>query len=452
MVVETNKENKTNAQNPTIDTGQVTVNAFNVLKNKEKKDKNFILGRDDKLGSSPVHKVKIKAWTQDDDQTHTYFHSLSIDVQVEDFMGTAELRCPYDSDLMEYWEPIRQTVVIYGANKGDYKILFIGRVRELVQDGYELSITFQNYGWKFKQLVTQSYANDNVLNKDGYTIMRLMFEALKIDSYVISESAKHRLKEVGINEDGNLTNNGEEIEEMPDLLERLKKSDPSKLVSKDTLNDKLREKYLHNIKDINYTLKYEEPTPVMKEIASQGNYSAGNTIYAHPYGSASGGGGSGGTDPLAAMGGNGGGGSSNVASYCPNVPGDCYGAIDQIYKYNRNQTNNYDHAWQVITGYARNHPQTYTSSIKPCLATLGNYSVRGNNAATHIMNAADAIAAGSGTVKAVSNAINNAGNTINSWVNTAQSYVNEGVRRGTNVVNNLLQGNLGGAWNALWGH
>ena len=214
MVVEQNQDNKTNQQNPLIDTGQVTVNAFNAIKNKEKHDKNFILGRDDNtLSKSPNHKVKVKAWTQDDDKTHTYFHSLSIDCNVDDFMGTAELKCPYDSDLMEYWEPIRQTVVIYGSNQGDYKILFIGRVRELKQDGYELVITFQNYGWKFKQLVTQSYANDNVLNKDGYTIMKLMFEALKIDSYVISESAKNRLKEVGINSDGNLTLNGEELKE-----------------------------------------------------------------------------------------------------------------------------------------------------------------------------------------------------------------------------------------------
>ena len=47
------------------------------------------LTSDEAKKSSTVHKVKVKAWTQDDDQTHTYFHSLSIDVQVEDFMGTA---------------------------------------------------------------------------------------------------------------------------------------------------------------------------------------------------------------------------------------------------------------------------------------------------------------------------------------------------------------------------
>ncbi|MBQ4009235.1 MAG: hypothetical protein II604_00860, partial [Bacteroidales bacterium] len=90
------------------------------------------------------------------------------------------------------------------------------------------------------------------------------------------------LKQVGINQDGNLTNNGEEVEEIPDLIERLKASDPSQLVSKQTLDDKIKESELHNIKDINYTLKYEEPTPIMQEIASQGSFSAGNTLYSNP--------------------------------------------------------------------------------------------------------------------------------------------------------------------------
>lgn len=444
MVVEVNTNNQTNAQNPTVDTGQVTVNAFNVLRNKENYDKNFILGLDDKLGSSPVHKVKVKAWTQDDDQTHTYFHSLSIDVQVEDFMGTAELKCPYDSDLMEYWEPIRQTVVIYGANKGDYKILFIGRVREVKQDGYELVITFQNYGWKFKQLVTQSYANDNVLNKDGYTIMKLMFEALKIDSYVISESAKNRLKEVGINEDGNLTVNGEEIEEMPDLIERLKKSDPSKLLSKDTLNDKLREKYLHNIKDINYTLKYEEPTPVMKEIASEGNYSSGSNIYSNPYASASAGGGGGAdlagtTDDINNKAKSGGCNPPNVSTYCPNVPSDVYNAITTVWMYHRKCTNTYSGAQTAIVNYARNHPQTYTSKIKPCLQTMSKYNKASVNAANAIINAADTTATISGTTKAASNYVSTAVKTTTSTVTKTVNNVYKGVvNAGQTIYNGIV--------------
>ena len=389
-------------QSPTIDTSNVTVSAFNAIKDAEKKTKtNYVLGRDDEtVWKSPNFKVKVKAWTQDDDNTHTYFHSLSIDVNVDDFMGTAELKCPYDSDLMAYWEPIRQTVVIYGANRGDYKILFIGRVRELKQDGYELVITFQNYGWKFKQDVTQSYAKDNVLNKDGYTIMRLMFEALKIDSWVISESAKKRLKQVGINSDGNLTMNGKEVEKIPDLLKRLQSSDPSKLVNKNTLNNKLREKYLHNIKNINYTLKYEKPSPVMKKIASQGSYSGGENIYSNPYGSASSAGQGG-----AAAGASGSSGHSgvyarngcqiNMREACQrtkNLQDSVIGYLNTIYFYNRKCDSSYKAALNGLVYFAKNSPQTYSYAVAPCLATIAKYSKNKVNAAQITKTECDAAA------------------------------------------------------------
>ena len=121
---------KSSKTNPTVDISNVTVSAFNAVKREEKKGKvNYLLGRDDVYENhkykSPNFKAKIRAWTKDDKKSHTYFHSLSIDVNVDDFMGTAELKCPYDSELMSYWEPIRQTVVIYGTNRGKEKILFI---------------------------------------------------------------------------------------------------------------------------------------------------------------------------------------------------------------------------------------------------------------------------------------------------------------------------------------
>lgn len=398
MVVGQNtKDNVTNKQNPLIDTGQVTVNAFNALKNKKDKDKNFILGRDDKkITKSPNFKVKLKVWTNQDDQTHTYFHSVSIDKQVTDFMGTCELRCPYDSDLMEYWEPIRQSCVVYGANKGDYKILFIGRVRELMQDGYELSITLQDYGWKFKQDVSQSYAKDNVLNKNGYAIMCAMFEALKIDSYVISESAKNRLKQVGINSDGNLTMNGEELKEMPDLMERLKESDPSKLLSKQTLNDKLKEKYIHNIENINYTLKYEEPTEEMKRLLEgAGSYKAGNTIYANPYASAS---------AAAAGGGNANARVAGSTSYtqgqcdvvrsrgspCANInSGTALGRyMVQVQLYNVGCSNDISGPTNSIVGVAKQSAQWKSIAIN-CLTTMGKNIRRsdGSNGSNIVINA-----------------------------------------------------------------
>ena len=416
-------------ENPLIDTSNVTVSAFNAIKNKEKTNTSITLGKDDtETWKSPNFKVKVKAWTQTDNKTHTYFHSLSIDVNVDDFMGTAELKCPYDSDLMSYWEPIRQTVVIYGANRGDYKILFIGRVRGVKQDGYELVIEFQNYGWKFKQLVTQSYANDNVLNKDGYTIMRLMFEALKIDSYVISPSARYRLKQVGINKDGNVTLNGKEIKKMPDLLKRLKWSDPTKAVNKYTLNNKLRENYLHNIKNINYTLKYEKPSKVMKKIASQGSYSSGSNIYENAYASPSSGGGG------SSAGGSGGSNKNNrvnpkckapsvrsMGGACKSVPESLWPSIQEIWYYNRSCRDSFGTAKQKITNFAKNYPNAYSSSVSPCLAILAQYSNRkdGGNGAASCKNSGDSIALSS----KVANAPKAVEKTLHNWASGAQNVV-----------------------------
>lgn len=398
--------------NPTIDTSNVTVAAFNAIKKQEKKAKtDYLLGRDDVYENhkykSPNFKAKVKAWTKDDNQYHTYFHSLSIDVNVEDFMGTAELKCPYDSKLMEYWEPIRQTVVIYGTNRGkDDKILFIGRVRGVKQDGYELVIEFQNYAWKFKQLVTQSYANDFVLKKDGYTILRLMFEALKIDSYVISEAAKRRLKQVGINEDGNLTLNGKEVEKMPDLLKRLKASNPAKLVNKYTINQKLQEQYLHNIDHINYTLKYEKPTKIMKKIASEGSYSGGSNVYSNPYGSASGvsaGGASatgrseeeqqvraanGGCDPRGI-----------IEKQCPEIEStSMISHMKNVWKYQRNCQNDLSYVVTKVKEYAggKYGHTGYYLQVRPCLQRMEKYTERSGgkqtaNGATYVRNQADSV-------------------------------------------------------------
>lgn len=413
-------------ENPRVDTSNVTVAAFNSINEVDKstKTKFRLLGTDDtKWYNSPNFKVKVRAWTRVDNQSHAYFHSLSIDVNVEDFMGTAELKCPYDSDLMEYWTPISQDVVIYGSNRGPEKILFIGRVRGVKQDGYELVVEFQNYGWKFKQLVTQSYANDNVLGKDGYTIMRLMFEALKIDSYVISDAAKTRLRQVGINKDGNLTVNGKEVKKIPDLLKRLKASDPSKYVNKNTLNNKLREKYLHNLKNINYTLKYEKPTPVMKKISSQGDYSAGSNIYSNAYGSAS----DSGSSSL------GSGGSSsknknknnvngctpmNVSNSCPAVKSttmqDC---MNKIYLRNRDCIKDIGDCDRQINKYATGpYAKTgYLAQVSPCLHTISKYH-KSYNKAKEIVEVADGLAK-------TTNYINNPGDLVSDFRKGIKRYL-----------------------------
>ena len=451
---------KESSENPRLDVSNVTVSAFNSIREEERKTKTQLrlLGRDDNTSyNSPKFKAKERAWTKTDNQSHTYFHSLSIDVNVEDFMGTAELKCPYDSDLMEYWTPITQDVVIYGSNRGPEKILFIGRVRGLKQDGYELVIEFQNYGWKFKQLVTQSYANDNVLNKDGYTIMRLMFEALKIDSWVISDAAKARLKQVGINKDGNLTVNGKEVKKIPDLLKRLQESDPSKYVNKNTLNNKLREKYLHNIDNINYTLKYEKPTPVMKKISSQGSYSSGSNVYSNPYGSASSGGGSGSSQ----AGGGVGAGASNkkqdcytldVKKNCPGVYSSMWPCMQQISAYNRDCTDEWRSCWETVSNYASGpYSKYYSSGVSPCLKRIAKNFRRkkGDNIAQKLYIHADNLAWHSNAQKT----LNNTGKVIaNGAVGFIGSVYNEGQKRVSKASQQASKGDwLGAAWTMVHG-
>ncbi len=389
MAVFQNKNNETNKSNPTIDTGLTTVNAYNVLKKKREEQANYSLSieettTDGKKSYKNINrKVHIKAWTQDDDQYHTYFHSLSIDVQVQDFMGTAELSCPYDSNLMEYWEPIRQTVVIYGDNGGqsmdEKDILFVGRVRELRQDGYELVITFQNYGWKFKQNVTTSFANDNVLGQNAYAIMLVMFEALKIDSYVISPSAEKRLREVGIDSDGNLKANGEEIEEVPDLLERLKDSNPSDFINEQTLENYYKEDTLGNIKDINYTLQYEEPTEAMQAITggdAGGFTPSGSGVYGTQWGSAGGSTATGGatTDGTSSSGGS---GCTPPSAPCASITEEYLQATArEMWKYQRNCNNNYHVYIKRWDALKSSDPTKYNKQVAPCIGTLSKVNTR----------------------------------------------------------------------------
>lgn len=419
------------SENPLLDIGTTTSTAFNIMKNKEKNGKAFYLGKSETLERNPNKKVIVYVYTPQDKQKHTYFHSLSIDKQVEDFMGTAELRCPYDSDLMEYWEPIRNYCAIYGSNTGknDLQILFIGRVRELRQEGYELVITFQDYGWKFKQMVTQSYANDNVINKDGYTIMKLMFEALKIDSWVISPIAKNRLKQVGYDEDGNVVLNKQKLEKMPDLLERLKASNPNDTINKWTVQNKQKESELHNIKNINYTLKYEKPTARMKKIASEGatssGFTPGTSMYGTNYGASggSGGGGGSGNSGLSASG-----TPRPPDNLCSNI-GDSavIAAMKLVWSFNGGYANDYSSAKDTIVNFARNHPQTYSSRASPCLATLSKRLLRSDrtNAAAIIKNVADGTATSSG---------------ISMTVTTAVSVTQNAIRTVGNIANNIVKG------------
>ena len=272
-MVNQNSIASTSGENPNIISRQVnqyydstTTEAYKqIMKNK---NNDVRLGGNLKQSKDNVYKSSVSVYTPYDGQYHTYWTSMSIDVNVTDFLQTCELTAPYSPDLMEYWTPITAYCRVYGRNKGEEKLLFIGRVRELYQSGYEFRMVLQSATWKLKQNATTSFVEDNVKGKDGYVIIKLILEALKFDSYYISPNAEKILRTVGIDENGELVKAGEVVEEAPDLLEYLKSSDPMGSITKDTLSNKLKESKVGNEENINYTLKYEEPTEVMKQIAA----------------------------------------------------------------------------------------------------------------------------------------------------------------------------------------
>lgn len=272
-MVNQNSIASTSGENPNIISRQVnqyydstTTEAYKQIM--ENKNNDVRLGGNLKQSKDNVYKSSVSVYTPYDGQYHTYWTSMSIDVNVTDFLQTCELTAPYSPDLMEYWTPITAYCRVYGRNKGEEKLLFIGRVRELYQSGYEFRMVLQSATWKLKQNATTSFVEDNVKGKDGYVIIKLILEALKFDSYYISPNAEKILRTVGIDENGELVKAGETVEEAPDLLEYLKTSDPMGSITKDTLSNKLKESKVGNEENINYTLKYEEPTEVMKQIAA----------------------------------------------------------------------------------------------------------------------------------------------------------------------------------------
>lgn len=272
-MVNQNSIASTSGENPNIISRQVnqyydstTTEAYKQIA--ENKNNDVRLGGNLKQSKDNVYKSSVSVYTPYDGQYHTYWTSMSIDVNVTDFLQTCELTAPYSPDLMEYWTPITAYCRVYGRNKGEEKLLFIGRVRELYQSGYEFRMVLQSATWKLKQNATTSFVEDNVKGKDGYVIIKLILEALKFDSYYISPNAEKILRTVGIDENGELVKAGETVEEAPDLLEYLKTSDPMGSITKDTLSNKLKESKVGNEENINYTLKYEEPTEVMKQIAA----------------------------------------------------------------------------------------------------------------------------------------------------------------------------------------
>jgi len=216
--------------------------------------------------TSQQFKTKLKVHTIVDNKWHTYFTSFSFDSEATEYMATAELKAPYSNDLMEYWAPISTECVVYGANKGKYKILYVGRVREIKQDGYSVVISLQSYGWKFEQTISAELAEELVgLSCD--VVFKIILDLLKIPSYTLDEKTEFFLQQYALDENGEVVKGNETMERIPDLINRIGNYYPT--MTKNAVAEKLKEDKTGNIKNINYTLQYEEPTPTMKKLKNE---------------------------------------------------------------------------------------------------------------------------------------------------------------------------------------
>jgi hypothetical protein len=220
----------------------------------------------DKKSYSQEFKTKIKVYTVIDKKWHDYFYEFSYDAEDTEYMHTARLKAPYSNELMEYWTPISTEVAVYGANRGEMKLLYVGRGREIKQEGYSTVINLQSYGWKFEQLISPRLAQEFVgISCD--IVLKMILKALKLKSYTFDEKTKWFLQQFALNENGDVVRGTEELKRIPDIYKRISGYTP--VVTKDTINQKLKEDKRGNLADINYTLRWEDAIPTINPLSKQ---------------------------------------------------------------------------------------------------------------------------------------------------------------------------------------
>ena len=183
--------------------------------------------------------IEVKTFV--DGEIHRYFTDISIDKAIDDCMGTATLKCPYDEQLMSYWQPIVHSVGIRGGVY-DNEWFFIGRTRGIKQDGYEIEIALQDEGWKFKQDVPDDLYK--AWCEGGKTCAEIFSEICEIQG-VFNFSMGALLGELKFDKDGNVVKGDEKIEQIPDPFSLIKAKTNTEVVSPGELSNTNYNKYVN---------------------------------------------------------------------------------------------------------------------------------------------------------------------------------------------------------------
>ena len=167
---------------------------------------------------------------------HRYFTSLQIDADKNDIAATAVLTCPYDAQLMAYWQPGYMSCKIYGGII-DRETIFSGRVREVNQTGYEIQITIENIGWKLKQLVNPVIVR-GLVGEPVEKVVETLLSVLRI-KYHINLSGISNLDQYTLDDGGSIKYKDKQVESIPELTDVIKNLDEwdiNKLTAKTTTN------------------------------------------------------------------------------------------------------------------------------------------------------------------------------------------------------------------------
>ena len=167
---------------------------------------------------------------------HRYFTSVQIDADKNDITSTAVLTCPYDKQIMAYWQPGYMSCKIYGGII-DREVLFSGRVREVNQTGYEIQITIENIGWKLKQLVSPTIVR-GLVGQPVETVVKTLLSVLRI-KYHVNLAGISNLDQYTLDDGGSIKYKDKQVESIPeltDVIKNLKEWDMNSLTATTTTN------------------------------------------------------------------------------------------------------------------------------------------------------------------------------------------------------------------------
>ena len=196
--------------------------------------------------------------TIEDETVHKYFTNIWWEQDNDTPVGYAQVKAPYDPQILKYWSTYHGTVVIHAQltkDENDNKVVttplpktslscktidkvktkkkdnkieiinkeynysFIGHVHKVKQIGHSIIISFNDLGWKFMQKVPKEFRESYIAGQSLDNAFQAICEFLGVDfAYSIEDLSQYNFGADGYS----IEKGGEVIEEVPSLFEEYK--------------------------------------------------------------------------------------------------------------------------------------------------------------------------------------------------------------------------------------